>query len=214
MQLSRQRASWEFVQTVTWGKLYLLATPTLPPPTTSPLRRHISFSPSFSPADRFRQTDVWRYQRFQSAFSASRRSKGRGKRRASIQSFDCLRLCSHTAGLHAQLLSVAVFYLIFESYLLKDAKHLMSVWMDTDTDKIRQGKNTTSVLYLQVLVMACVFKFWLNWNVCLDTNLILYHLSRRFANECTFILFTLMRKHWLPITCEWKTGTVGASLWM
>lgn len=41
MQLSRQRASWEFVQAVTWGKTLL--TGNLKPPPLSTLHRHTVF---------------------------------------------------------------------------------------------------------------------------------------------------------------------------
>lgn len=51
-----------------------------------------------------RQTDAWWYHGFQSAFSATKRNKGRGRRRESIQFFDCFKLRSHSADLYSKLL--------------------------------------------------------------------------------------------------------------
>lgn len=123
MQLSQHRASWEFVQTVTWGKLYLPATPTHPGPHTLLLlllrlhgtQTYFHFS-VFLPADRytFRQTDVWRYQGFQSAFSATRRSEG-GERGGNQFRVLIILGCVRTLQafvLHSKLLLSFIFFLI------------------------------------------------------------------------------------------------------
>ena len=73
-----------------------------PPP---PTQTYFQF-PLFLLADRytFRQTHARRHQRLQSAFfSIAEKQREGEKRRTSIPSFDCFRLRSFTAGLHAQL---------------------------------------------------------------------------------------------------------------
>lgn len=104
MQLSQQKASWEFVQTVTWGKLYLPATATLPPPppVPPPPSWYTDIFPLLPLAPCWQiyiQTD-----RCMGAIASSNllfqqrgeAKKGWMRRRESIQSFDCFGLCSHT----------------------------------------------------------------------------------------------------------------------
>lgn len=111
---SRQRASWELVQTVTRGKLYLPATPARPPTPPSPplYPSHISITLLFSAltdihSDRQMHGDI---TGFNQLFQQQKEAKG-GERGGNH--FSVLILHSHSADLCAQCLTAAFFYFFF-----------------------------------------------------------------------------------------------------
>lgn len=163
MKLSQHRASREFVsnchlgQTLRWR---YIPTPPSPPPAP---RRHIPNSPSFSSLTDIR-SEVWWYQRLQSAFLFSLRGEtkgGRVRRRKSNLRFDCFSLRSYTAGLHAQL-QTATFFL--PSFTRRCDPHPVPRWKQRDavrTQMCRRAmikKKPIPSAFVPTLVSS---KFWL-----------------------------------------------------
>lgn len=140
MQLSPQRGSWEFVQAVTWGKLY---SPSYPP-SSSILHRHYFHFSLFLPTDRYMFRHM--YEEVQCAFSAT------GGRRSGNQLW---------------VLIVLGFVLTLQNLCfpfppnLKDVTHIQCQYEHKELPKTH---STTSVLLLHS------FKFWLNSGIFPDAK--------------------------------------------